>query len=164
MLNLAFVGFRHAHINGLYTQAMENPDVTVVAAYEEDTEAKKAAEDSLGVKFTHDSYEALLADPTIDAVAIGDYFGIRGARAIAALKAGKHILVDKPLCTSLEELDEIEKLSREKGLKVGCMLDLRLSAWVEPVRDFIFAGKLGEIHQISFTAQHPLNWGTRPSW
>ncbi|MEA4823141.1 MAG: Gfo/Idh/MocA family oxidoreductase [Clostridiaceae bacterium] len=164
MLNLAFVGFRHGHINGLYAQAMQNPDVTVVAAYEEDAEAKKAAEESLGVKFTHDSYEALLADPTIDAVAIGDYFGIRGARAIAALKAGKHIIVDKPLCTSVAELDEIEKLSREKGLKVGCMLDLRLSAWVEPVRDFIFSGKLGQIHQISFTAQHPLNWGTRPSW
>ncbi|MDD6877579.1 MAG: Gfo/Idh/MocA family oxidoreductase [Clostridiaceae bacterium] len=164
MLNLAFVGFRHGHINGLYTQAMENPDVSVVAAFEENEAARKAAEETLGVKFTHDSYEALLADPTIDAVAIGDYFGIRGARAIAALKAGKHVIADKPLCTSLKELNLIEKLSRQKGLKVGCMFDLRLNAWVEPVRDFIFSGKLGAIHQISFTAQHPLNWGTRPAW
>ena len=164
MLNLAFVGFRHGHINGLYQQAMENPDVNVAAAFEENEEARKAASEALGVKFTHEKYEDLLADPTIDAVAIGDYFGIRGARAIAALKAGKHVIADKPLCTSLKELDKIERLSREKGLKVGCMLDLRLCPWVEPVRNYIFAGNLGEIHQIFFSAQHPLNWGTRPAW
>lgn len=164
MLNLAFVGFRHGHINGLYQQARENPEVNIAAAFEEDEAARRAAAEALGVQFTHERYEDLLADPTIDAVAIGDYFGIRGSRAIAALKAGKHVIADKPLCTSLEELDKIEKLSREKGLKVGCMLDLRLSAWVEPVRQFIFDGKLGEIHQIFFSAQHPLNWGTRPGW
>lgn len=164
MLNLAFAGFRHGHINGLYTQAMAHPDVNVVAAFEENPAARKAAEDAIGVKFTHDCYDCLLKDPSIDAVAIGDYYGIRGERAIRALKAGKHVIADKPLCTRLPELDEIEKLAREKDLKVGCMLDLRLSPWVEPVREFILGGKLGEVHNICFTAQHPLNWGIRPGW
>lgn len=164
MLHLAFCGFRHGHINGLYNQAMADPNVEVVGAFEENDEARAAAAETLGVQFTYQTYEALLSDPKVDAVAIGDYFGIRGARAIGALKAGKHVIADKPLCTSLDELDEIERLSAEKSLKVGCMLDLRLNSWVEPVRDYIQNGNLGEIHQIFFSAQHPLNWGSRPMW
>ncbi|MBE6929008.1 MAG: Gfo/Idh/MocA family oxidoreductase [Ruminococcaceae bacterium] len=164
MLKIAFAGFRHGHINGLYMQAVENPEVEIVGAFEADDAARTAVAESLGVNFNYDCYDKLLAESGADVIAIGDYFGIRGSRAIAALKAGKHVIADKPLCTSLAELDEIEKLSAEKGLKVGCMLDLRLSAWVQPVRNFILEGKLGEVHNICFTAQHPLNYGTRASW
>ncbi len=99
-----------------------------------------------------------------DVVVIGDYYGIRGALAIAALKAGKNIFSDKPLCTSLSEIDEIEKLAYEKGLKVGLMLDMRYCKAAKPVREFIKGGGLGEIHAICFGGQHPLLYGSRPSW
>jgi len=164
MINIAFVGFRHGHINGFYKLASENPEVKIVAAFEENAEARAAAEKSLGVVFTHDSYEALLAEKDIDVVAIGDYFGIRGSRAIEALKAGKHVYADKPLCTSLDELKEIKKLSSEKGLKVGCMLDVRYAPWVETAKAFIEKGNLGKINNISFGGQHPLLWGSRAGW
>ncbi len=164
MLKIAFAGFRHGHINGLYAQAQEHPGVEIIAAWEGDAEARAAARRDLGVNFTHDSYEAMLAAPGLDVVAIGDYFGARGAEAIAALKAGKHVIVDKPLCTSLAELDEIEALAAKTGLKVGCMLDLRFAQWVQPVRRFLREGKLGAVHGIQFTGQHPLNYGSRPAW
>lgn len=164
MVRTAFAGFRHGHINALYRLAEDNPDVEIVAAYEKDAKARAAAEAALGVKFTHGSYEDMLKDKDIDVVAIGDYYGVRGNLAIAALKAGKHVYADKPLCTSLSELDEIEALAKEKGLKVGCMLDMRYSKCVQPVRNFIQEGKLGEIHAIFFGGQHQLRYGTRPEW
>lgn len=115
MIKIAFAGFRHGHINTLYKLAEGNPDVEIVAAYEADADARSTAEKTLGVRFTHESYEDMLKDESIDVVAIGDYYGIRGSLAIAALKAGKHVYADKPLCTSLSELDEIEALARKRN-------------------------------------------------
>lgn len=163
MKNIAFCGFRHGHIFSLYALAKANPDVNIVAAFEENTEARAAAE-ARGVVFTHDTYESMLAEKNIDIIAVGDYFGIRGARIIAALKAGKNVYSDKPLCTTLKELDEIEFLSNKTGLKVGCMLDVRYHQWVQPIKSFISDGKLGEINSISFGGQHPLLWGSRAGW
>jgi predicted dehydrogenase len=164
VIKIAFAGFRHGHINALYKLAEANPDVEIVAAYEADADARAAAEAAIGVRFTHESYEDMLKEEDIDVIAIGDYYGIRGNLAIKALKAGKHVYADKPLCTSLEELDEIERLAKEKNLKVGCMLDLRYNQNVQPVRDFIQSGKLGEVHAMFFSGQHPLLYGTRAGW
>lgn len=164
MIKIAFAGFRHGHINTLYKLAEANPDVEIVAAYEADTDARANAEKTLGVRFTHENYEDMLKDENIDVVAIGDYYGVRGSLAIAALKAGKHVYADKPLCTSLSELDEIEALAKEKKLKVGCMLDMRYNKNTQMIRNFIQEGKLGEVHAIFFSGQHPLLYGSRPNW
>ncbi len=164
MFTMAFVGFRHGHITSLYKMAQANENIQIAGAFECDDGARDAAEKNLGATFNYASYEDLLADPRVDIVAVGDYFAIRGARAIAALKAGKHILADKPLCTSLAGLDEIEALSLKTGLKVGCMLDMRYAAFVPFVRDLIRKGNLGRIQTIFFGGQHPLMYGTRPGW
>lgn len=164
MTRFGFAGFRHGHINSLYKLAENNPNVEVVAAVEVDTAAREAAKKALGVKFTHENYEDMLNEKSIDVIAIGDYYGKRGSIAIAALKAGKHVYADKPLCTSLAELDEIEELSMEKNLKVGLMLDMRYNKTIPVVHRLIKEGTLGDIHAISFGGQHPLLYGTRPSW
>lgn len=164
MLGIAFAGFRHGHINGLYKQAEASPDVKIVAAWEDNAPAREAAAASLGVDFNKETYEELLADPAVEAVAIGDYFARRGSLVIAALKAGKHVISDKPMCTSLAELDEIERLQREKGLVCTAMLDVRLAFWAQKMREIIADGTLGELHNGAFTGQHPLNYGTRPGW
>lgn len=164
MLKFAFAGFRHAHINMLYKLAANNPRVEIAAAWEADEKARILAEEKLGVKFTHDDYSDMLSNEEIDVVVIGDYFGIRGSHAISALRAGKHVYADKPLCTTLEELDEIERLAREKNLKVGLMLGMRYNKIVQPVRSFIKEGRLGDVHAIFFGGQHPLLYGSRPEW
>ncbi len=64
----------------------------------------------------------------------------------------------------MEELEEIEHLAGEKKLAVGCMLDLRFDPALRLARNLVRSGELGEIHAINFTGQHPLNYGTRPSW
>jgi predicted dehydrogenase len=66
--------------------------------------------------FTHTSYQALLDEVDVDIIAVVDYYTIRGQRVIQALEHGKRIIADKPLCTSLAELDTIEALSSEKGI------------------------------------------------
>ena len=163
-MNLAFAGFRHGHIFALYDMAKKNPEVTITGCYEENEPARRTAQETTGGDFCYATYEAVLNDPAVDAIAIGDYYQKRGQLIIQALRHGKHIICDKPLCTSLEELDEIERLAEEKNLQVCCMLDLRYLPQVRKAKELIESGELGEIHNISFTGQHPLDYGNRPAW
>ena len=162
-MKIAFAGLRHNHIYSLYNEVKAHPELTVVGAWEETAEATAAAKEIVTEPF-YDSYEALLADPQIDIVAIGDYYGIRGKRVIQALNAGKAVITDKPLCTSPEELAEIERISREKQIPVGIQLELRDDAALRTAAEIIGGGALGEIRAVQFTAQHPLNYGVRPGW
>ncbi len=164
MIGIAFAGFRHGHIYSLYEEVKCNESTVLCGAWEENGPARKEAEEKNGVEFTYSSYEDLLNDEKVNVVAIGDYYGIRGKLVIEALKAGKNVITDKPVCTSLEELDEIERLTKETGLKVGCMLDLRFCKFAEPIKKLLADGTLGEINSICFTGQHPLNYGVRPGW
>ena len=160
---VAFVGFRHSHIDGLYSRMKDSDQYTIVAACEENAEAAAAAKER-GIDITFNDFHEMMQQCEFDILAIGDYFGIRGARAISALVAGKHVIADKPLCTSLAELREIRHLAQTRNLKVGCMLDMRLNANVNAAKAVIDSGRLGEIHAISFGGQHPLSYGTRPNW
>ena len=163
-MKIAIIGCRHGHIFSLYQLIKESDRAEFAGAFEADAAAREAAEKNQGMTFPYTSVEQVLTDKTVDAVALGDYYGARGAQAIAALRAGKHVIADKPLCTSLAELDEIERLAKEKGLFVGIMLDLRYHKNVLTAKQLIADGVLGAIHNIQFGGQHPLQYGTRPAW
>src|SRR5688500_12282336 len=105
IMKLAFLGFRHGHVMGLYQSALQHPDVDVVAAVEEDSATAASLRGAGKVKLTHDRIADVLPGVACDAVAIGDVYARRGAIAIAALTAGKHVIADKPLCTRLDELE-----------------------------------------------------------
>lgn len=119
---------------------------------------------SKGMKPSHTAFGTMLEEVECEIVALGDRYGNRGSQAIRALRAGKHVIADKPLCTSLDELDEIEQISREKKLCIGLMLDLREHGNLIALREAIACGRIGEIQTVNFSAQHPLRWGRRPEW
>ena len=163
-LGILFYGFRHGHINTLYKKTESSPIAEIVACIEENEKARLDAESALGAEFSEKSYDEWLTSPLVDAVAIGGAYGDRGRAIIKALRAGKHIIADKPICTSLSELDEICALAREGGLKISCMLDLRYLSQTLAAKKILDGGSLGEIRNISFNGQHCLNYGKRPSW
>jgi predicted dehydrogenase len=163
-LRLAFVGFRHGHIFDLYRRAQAMPEIEVVAACEEDTATRETLARDGAVAITHADCGRMLADCDCDAVAVGDYYALRGQRILDALSANKHVISDKPLCTRLDELDRIESLSAERDLRVACMLDMRDGGATITARALIQQGTIGEVHAITFGGQHPLLLGTRPAW
>ncbi|HOD52514.1 MAG TPA: Gfo/Idh/MocA family oxidoreductase [Candidatus Hydrogenedentes bacterium] len=162
-LRIAFVGFRHAHVYGLYDLARNHKDLQIVAACEEHAETR-AQLAGLGIAITHDTYDAMLDETPCDIVACADYFSIHGERVFRALERGKHVLCDKPLCVQLDELNRIESLAREKGRRVGCMLDLVDGAPFVTLREIIRRGDIGEVLSINILGQHPLKYGSRPMW
>ena len=164
MIKIAFAGFRHPHILALYDAVKQSDLVQLQGAFEEDAETRAQMEKDKGIVFNYDTYAALLADPSVDAVAIGDYYSIRGSRVIEALKAGKHVIADKPLCTEESEAKEIRRLCEEKNLAVYLMLDLRFDPSFFTAKKLIESGAVGEIAQIAFQGQHPLLYNERARW
>lgn len=162
-MNLAVAGFRHGHIMDLYRRAKASEAYRVVGAWEADDEARVKAQETVTEPF-YESLNALLSDPRVDAVAVGDFYGARGEIIIRALKAGKDVISDKPVCVSPDELKEIRRLVTEGKRRFVCMLDLRYDAAVRKAREMALSGCLGRIHAAAFTGQHPLNWGVRPKW
>ena len=97
-------------------------------------------------------------------MAVGDYYAKRGSLAIRAVEAGRHVISDKPLCTSLKELQRIGELAAERHLCIGCQFDLRSDGSFIRLREILRGGELGEVHTFTITGQHPLLLGTRPPW
>ena len=160
----AFAGFRHGHILDLLTGVEERSDTEVVACCEEDVATREALAAKGRVKITHTDFATMLREVECDVVAIGDYYARRGALALAALRAGRHVLSDKPLCTTLAEQEEIEHAAAERHLLVGLQLDFRDHAASRKLREIIRGGGIGEIASIHIDGQHPLLPGTRPGW
>ena len=162
-MNIGIAGFRHDHIYAVSQWAEKLDGVSVTAAWEQDAASREAAE-KRGFHFTHVSFAALVSDPNIDLIAIGDYYGARGEEVLCALEKGKHVLVDKPICISREELSRIRTLAKEKKLIVGMMLDLRFTPAFRTAKRLIDEGALGELHNAMICGAHPLMWGERPGW
>ena len=85
------------------------------------------------------SYEAMLADPDLDAVVIATADAFHVAAAIQALRAGKHVLCEKPLGVSVEEVEALRAVVRETGcvLQVGNMK--RFDPGIQSAKAFIDA-------------------------
>ncbi len=162
MTRFAIAGLRHVHINALIAEINAHDDCEIVAISEENEASRSANSETLDINYQSNS--DMIQNADFDVLAIGDTFGRRGAIAIEGLKKGKHVLSDKPLCTSQDELDQIESLASEKNLQIGLMLDLRDAAAFLSLREVVKSGEIGDVKTIHINGMHPLAYGTRPSW
>jgi len=95
------------------------------------------------------SYDELLEDPKVDAVAIATTVSTHFDLARAALEAGKHALVEKPLAASSQDALELTELARANSLVLMPGHTFLYSPPVNVVRDLIRSGELGDIYFIS---------------
>ena len=95
-----------------------------------------------------EDHKAVLADPEIDAVIIATPAGTHFELACAALVAGKHVFVEKPMATKAAEVDELGRLAAERKLIVMVGHTFIYNAAVRYVKKLIDAGDLGEIRYI----------------
>jgi predicted dehydrogenase len=94
---------------------------------------------------TTDVTDAVFQDPDIGAVVIATPVATHFDLAITALKAGKHILVEKPLATSVAEVEEIAALARAKHLVAMVGHTFLFSPPVRYVRKLIDSGEVGDV-------------------
>ncbi|NAS11543.1 Gfo/Idh/MocA family protein [Poritiphilus flavus] len=96
---------------------------------------------------TYSSVDELLADPSIDAVFVLTNMETHCEYTIRAAKAGKHILVEKPAASNIEELREMQKAVTGTGLKCMPVHNYIYEAGIERTKAMIQSGKLGKVTQ-----------------
>jgi predicted dehydrogenase len=94
-------------------------------------------------------FEDVLADPEVDAVVIATPVFTHFDLSARALRAGKHVLVEKPLAPSSEQADELVDIAGANGLTLMCGQTFLYSPPVRAVKRLLDAGELGEIYFIS---------------
>lgn len=114
--------------------------------YDLDPKRSQALATQLGAGRVATSFEEILADPTVDVVSLATYDDHHAAGVVSALRAGKHVFCEKPLCRTEQELSDIEVAWRESGKHLASNLVLRAAPLYRRVRDLIQSGDLGEIY------------------
>lgn len=92
-----------------------------------------------------ETLDALLACRQIDAVCICTPSGLHAAQALAAIQSGKHVLIEKPLATTVEDAEMIVRAAEQAGLVVDVVAQLRLAESVCRIRRAIADGELGQL-------------------
>ncbi|HHH44285.1 MAG TPA: Gfo/Idh/MocA family oxidoreductase, partial [Gammaproteobacteria bacterium] len=105
---------------------------------------KRMGEDFPGIPGTTD-YRALLGDPDIEAVAIATPVGSHFSIASAALRAGKHVLLEKPLATSVREAERLVEIAAKHDRLLMVDHTYLFTGAVEMMRRLVASGELGEI-------------------
>ena len=100
------------------------------------------------IRRVHDSYEALLSDPDVDAVYISLPNGLHGRWTIAALEAGKHVLCEKPFTANAEEAEAVAAVARRMGLVTMEAFHYRYHFLMQRTLAIISSGELGEVQRI----------------
>lgn len=103
------------------------------------------------------SYEALLEDPNVDVVYIPLPNNLHVEWAVRAAAAGKHVLCEKPLALSVEEVDAILSAARAHNVHIAEAFQYRHHARTLKVKELIDAGQIGELRYIQGSFSYPLD-------
>jgi predicted dehydrogenase len=117
----------------------------VVAIASRDTATAEAVATRLGIPRAHGSYEGLLADPEIDAVYIPLPNHLHAEWTIAAARAGKHVLCEKPLAMIAADAERMLAAGREAGVVVMEAFMYRLHPSWEALREIVASGRIGRL-------------------
>jgi len=123
-------------------------------------------EASYGVPLkVYGSYEEMLADPGIDIVDICTPHHLHAEQSIAAARAGKHLIIEKPLCLTLEDLEAMKRAIEAAGVGVCVCFECRFSEHFTLIQSCISEGLLGQIHYAEVDYYHGIGpWYGQFEW
>lgn len=110
-----------------------------------------------------DDYRDLIADASIEAVIIALPLHLHAPVAVAAMKAGKHVLVEKTMAQSVHECKEMARVAKAMGLHLATGYQRHYNVVYDNTVDLIRRGVLGEVHHIR-AQWHRYNMPGRDSW
>ena len=140
----------------LIDPAKDNTEVVVAAVAARDTSRARAFASRHGIARAHDSYEALISDPDLDAVYNPLPNGLHGRWTRAAVEAGKHVLCEKPFTANAAEAREIAALAAQSGRVVMEAFHYRYHPVAVRAEEIIASGELGALQRLDVAFCFPL--------
>ncbi len=141
--------------NGQHIPAYINNEKTEIKYFCDIIEerAKKAVEEyGCGIAVT--DYKKVLEDEEVEAISVCTPNHMHSIITIAALKAGKNVLCEKPAARTYEEALEMQKTQHETGKVLNIGVVNRFNTAVNKIKELIDAGELGDIYQVYVSFRH----------
>jgi len=166
--NVGIVGFgwvATAHIPAINNTGLGQ--VTAVYSSRKQDAARLSAQ--YGVKIsTYTDVDEMLANPDIHVVSVCSYPYDHAQQVIAAARAGKHLIIEKPLCLSLKDLRAMQKAVQQARVKTCVCFECRYSSQFQATKALIDDGLLGKLHYGEVDYYHGIGpwygqfrWNTR---
>jgi len=152
-------GIAGAHLDA-YSRVKE---AEVVAVCDIVPEKAEAAAKRWNVPKWFTDYRKVIQLPEVEAVDICTPHAVHAPVALAALKAGKHVLVEKPMTSNLKDAAKLVRAAKESGKVLFCGIKSRWAPSTQQVKRFIESGALGEIYfaEIVATRRRDIpGWGS----
>ncbi len=147
-VKIAVIGL--GNIGTLHLANIEKePRVELAAVYDIVPEKAKAAAERYGVKAYFDS-DKLLADHVCDAVIIATPHYAHTTIGIAALNAGHHVLVEKPISVHKADCERLIAAHTDKSLVFAAMFNMRTDPYFQKIRQLVRSGELGKLFRITW--------------
>lgn len=162
-MKVAILGAAHQHVDYALAEVAHRDELELVAVAEPDAALRERY--LAGVRAPrYDSAQELLAAHDVDVALVAGVYSERAAATVAALQAGAHVLADKPLCTTLEQLDEVRRAIARAERHVSLVFEKRFHPATLALRRLLADGVLGRIAMVASTGPHKLNQSARPAW
>lgn len=141
----------------------ENKNAKISAFFDLNPDRAKELAERFGAK-AYESYEELLQDGEIDAVSVCAANSAHAEITIAALEAGKHVLCEKPMATTLEECEAMVKAAKKSGKYLMIDQNQRLAKAHVEAKRMIDEGVIGKLLTFRTTFGHggPETWSVDP--
>jgi predicted dehydrogenase len=150
----------------VHTEALRRlGNIEVIGVAGRTREAARAFADNLGIERATGNYEDLLADADVSAVHICAPNALHFPMAMAAMRAGKHVLCEKPLASTIAEAEAMIALANENQLANCTLYNVRSYPQIQNMRRRCEAGEFGEIYVVQGTySQDWLLYDTDWNW
>ncbi|MFD3402260.1 Gfo/Idh/MocA family protein [Kribbella sp. NPDC058693] len=130
----------------LITKLEQEGRVRLTAGYDPDPAKRSTAAERFGINTSYGAPEELLAVDDLDIVLVLTSMNQHGSLARVALEAGKHVLVEKPMATSLEEARALLDAAAEAPGLLVCAPHIVLSPTYQEMHRRVRAGEIGDLH------------------
>lgn len=127
----------------------QTPGAEPAAVMSRRMEASQAFAEKHKFAFAYDSLEALLANKEVDAVYIASPNSLHAEQAIAAARAGKHVLCDKPMALEVADCERMIAAAEQNDVRLGVVFQHRYNTAHVEARRQVRAGVLGEVQYAS---------------
>jgi predicted dehydrogenase len=163
MLGYAFMGKAHSNAFRKLAYMTWPPPLRprLVAIAGRNEQAVRAAAERYGYERWTTDWRDLVSDPQVGLFDNGGPNAVHAEPTIAAARAGKHVVCEKPLGRDADESYEIWRAVAATGVKHLCAFNYRFVPAVRLARELIEAGELGEVRH--FRARYLQDWGDDPS-
>lgn len=151
--------------HGVDTVWLALPQCEIVGVADADEQGLAAAVTRLGSPRGYADYRTMLDEIKPDIVAIGPrWLDQHRDMVVAAAERGMHVYMEKPMCRTLEEADEMVAACETRGIKLAIAHQTRYSPKLHVISDMIYDGRIGKVLELRGRGKEDRRGGGEDLW